>query len=254
MLDEEKLFALISQDVNLRLVEPHVYSVYPPDQHAHSYDNKVTFYDGVIGNRFYNRLMWGYWPAEFAAFCHAALTSSTQGWVLDAACGSLVFTAKTFVDYSERPVVLLDQSIEMLRAAKSRLIKLKGDLPPNVVFLQGDVLQLPFKPKSFRTIISMNVLHILDDVKAMLRGFESALADGGAMSLTSLIANDRWGDIYLRSIHKAGEAASPRDTNALLAILHELDIPVKHYVKGNMMFIYKGARHLGKCQAPSRRR
>lgn len=237
MVDEKTLSALISQDVSLRLVEPRIYSVYSPSERAHAYDNRVAFYDRVIGNRFYNRLMWGYSPIEFAAFCHAALTSSTEGWVLDAACGSLVFTARTYVNYSARPVILLDQSIGMLRAAKSRLVKLNGSVPSNMIFLQGDILQLPFKPQGFNTIISMNVLHVLEDVKRALLELANALADGGRLSLTSLIANDRFGDGYLRLLHKAGAVAFPRDVQALLAACDELTMSVEHDAKGNMMFI-----------------
>ena len=114
-------------------------------------------------NRLYNRLVWGYWTSDFHSLGLDALRSATDGWVLDAGCGSLAFTAGTYVQYSERPIVLLDQSVKLLRMAKARLINLHGSVPPNMVFLHGDALELPFKPKSFTTIISMNLLHVLDD-------------------------------------------------------------------------------------------
>ena len=53
-----------------------------------------------------------------------ALSSSSAGNVLDLGCGSLAFTAKVYSQYTERPVVLVDQSLKMLRMAKSRIMKL----------------------------------------------------------------------------------------------------------------------------------
>jgi SAM-dependent methyltransferase len=242
MLAEKELPALISQDTNLRLVEPHIYSVYAKPTRA-SYDGKVTVYDLLSGNRYYNRLMWSYWPATFTPFCSAALASSTRGWVLDVPCGSLLFTAQIYAGYTQRPVVLLDQSVGMLRAAKARLLRLCGGVPDNLLFLQGDVLQLPFNPRSFDTIISMNVLHILQDAAGLLTGLQQALADGGTLSLTSLVANTWLGSAYLKALRIAGQVAPPRDVGRVLAIFDELGMPVQHRVEGSMMFVQHKARN-----------
>ena len=236
MIDEKTLSALILSGVSLRPIEPHIYSVYSRGEHTNPYDRMAAFYDLVMGNRYYNRIMWGYRTADFASFCHDSLVSSTDGWVLDAGCGSLVFTARAYASYSERPVVLLDESVQMLRAAKSRLVKLNGSVPPNMVFVHADALQLPFEPKSFRTIISMNLLHVLRDAKRVLLELENVLADGGTMSFTSLIANRRFGNMYLNLLGRMGQVVS-RTPDQLLAIFDELEMPTKHHVKGNMMFI-----------------
>jgi len=236
LIDEKILSALIPGEVNLRLVEPHIYSVYSPGEHTGSYDRVASFYDLVMGNRYYNRLMWGYRVEDFASFCHHSLASSTDGWILDAGCGSLVFTAKTYAGYSERPVVLLDESIQMLRAAKSRLIRLTGGVPQNMVFLHGDVLQLPFKPAGFRTVLSMNILHVLRDVERVLLELGNVMEEGGTMSLTSLIASNRFGDMYLKMLGRIGQVV-PRTPDQLMAIFNQLELPAKYSVRGNMMFI-----------------
>ena len=104
---------MIYKDVNLRLVEPHIYSIYPSGEDLSSYDKTFgTIYDLVGCNRLYNRLVWGYWTSEYHSLCFDALRSSPDGWVLDVGCGSLAFTAKTYANYSDRPVVLLDKSIQ----------------------------------------------------------------------------------------------------------------------------------------------
>jgi SAM-dependent methyltransferase len=235
---EQQLPALISPDTKLRLVEPHIYSAYAPGQAPPStYDRGAKFYDTVIGNRHYNRLMWNFAPSELNDFCREALESSTQGWVLDAACGSLVFTIQAYAGYTQRPVVLLDLSIGMLRAAKARLVKLHGDVPENLVFLQGDVLQLPFDPGSFDTLISLNVLHVLPDARGLLTGLREALAEGGTLSLTSLVANTRLGGAYLKLLRLVGEAAPARNPGQVLAAFDKLGLPVRHRVSGCMMFV-----------------
>ncbi len=70
------------------------------------FDDKAGYYDLLIGNPVYNRIMWGYSIKEFGSFCDATLRSSSEGWVLDAGCGSLVFTAGSYAAYRARPAVL----------------------------------------------------------------------------------------------------------------------------------------------------
>ena len=243
MIDENELFPLISKDLRLRLVEPYIYSIYPHGMDNISYDNMGAFYDLVLCNRFYNRLMWGYSVTDYASLTHDVLRSSTNGWVLDAGCGSLAFTARTYVSYSERPVILLDRSIRMLRAAKARMIKLNGHVPANMTFFHGDILQLPFVPKSFHTIISLNVLHVLEDMKKMLLELKNAVVDEGTMSFTTLVTNNRCSDRYLNILGLSAEVV-PRNASQLAATFNELDMPTDYHVRGNMMFIhYRGSRY-----------
>jgi ubiquinone/menaquinone biosynthesis C-methylase UbiE len=190
----------------------------------------------VACNRFYNRLVWGYWTTEFHSFCLNALEAFKDGWVLDIGCGSLAFTAQTYVNYTKRPVVFLDQSIKQLQLAKSRIIRIKGDFPANLVFVHADALRLPFKPKSFKTVISLNLLHVLKDIKVLLLELTNILANGGTISLTTLVENNRLADKYLHMWGKAGELV-PRSTNLLFSVFDELGISVKYHVKGNMAFI-----------------
>jgi hypothetical protein len=71
MIEQERLFEVISKDVSLRLVEPHIYSIYQAGDDISSYDKTFeTFYDLVACNRLYNRLVWGYWPSEYHSFIY----------------------------------------------------------------------------------------------------------------------------------------------------------------------------------------
>jgi hypothetical protein len=130
MSDPRILLEIISEDVSLNLVEPDIYSVYSIGDSPGSYDSigASTIYDTVACNRFYNWLMWGYSIKDYATLCGDTLDSSSEGWVLDLACGSLAFTAEIYANCSNRPIVFLDQSLKLLRKGKSRLEKLKGNL------------------------------------------------------------------------------------------------------------------------------
>jgi ubiquinone/menaquinone biosynthesis C-methylase UbiE len=135
---------------------------------------------------------------------------------------------------------MLDESIEMLRAAKARLTKLRGSVPGNVVFLQGDILQLPFSPESFSTAISLSVLHVLDDARTMIGELRKVLTRGGNLSITSLVLGRAFGDKYLRFLHKSGGVAAPRNAQQVASLFTEMGIRTDQYVRGNMMFIHSG--------------
>jgi SAM-dependent methyltransferase len=248
MIAAEKLSEIILPDVSLRLVEPHFYSLSAPGENTNTYDQggALAFYDKVACNRLYNRLVWGYSTSEYHTLCGKALNSSTAGWVMDAGCGSLAFTAKTYANYTARPVVFLDQSLTLLALAKSRLAKLLGKVPDNSVFLHGDVLHLPFKPQSFGTIIALNLLHVLADIKHVLMELKKVLMDGGTMSFTTLIENHRLADKYLHMWANAGELI-PRTADQLLTEFEAINMPVTHRIQGNMVFINyeRGKTHQG---------
>ncbi len=242
-INECDLSKLISKDVSFRLIEPHIYSVLSNIEVDSSYDKKFgDIYDWVACNPIYNRLIWGYSTSKFASLTHDALRSSKKGFVLDVGCGSLAFTTKTYVQYSERPVFLLDQSLKLLRIAKSRITKLNGKIPDNMVFVHGDALQLPFVPKMFHTIISLNLLHVLGDINKLLADLRNVLADDGRIDFTTLIKGKRVADRYLKVWENAGEVVS-RDIDQLQAVFNELEMPIKYDINGNMAFIHYGGIH-----------
>jgi ubiquinone/menaquinone biosynthesis C-methylase UbiE len=233
------LSALLSKNTTLRLIEPNIYSIFSDIEVANAYDTLFgNIYDRVACNPIYNRLIWGYSIAKFASLVQDALTSKT-GNVLDLGCGSLAFTAKTYMRYSERPVVLIDQPLKMLKLAKSRLIKLNGKVPDNMVFLHADALQLPFQQKSFETIISLNLLHCLNDTKRLFFGLKNILSDNGKMYFTTLVKGHRLADKYLQALSAGGKLVF-RSIEDHQAVFSQIEMSMKYDVNGNMAFIYYG--------------
>ncbi len=235
------LSEIISEDVTLNLVEPDIYSVYSIGDSPGAYDSigASTVYDMVACNRFYNWLMWGYSVKDYAILCEDSLASSHEGWVLDLACGSLAFTAEIYANCSNRPVVFLDQSLKLLRKGKFRIEQLKGNLPENMFFLHADALQLPFKANIFHTVISLNLLHCIDDIKTALKEIKRVLIDGGNFALTTLVQSRRWSNRYLNMLAGSGALIS-RNPDELLSAFNEMEMQVTHKVKGNLAFIKYG--------------
>ncbi len=239
-IDEDILSAVLAKKAALRLIEPNIYSVYSEIEVANAYDTQFgNIYDRIACNPLYNRLIWGYSVSRFASIAHDALTSSGNGNVLDLGCGSLAFTAGEYIRYSGRPVVLLDQSLKMLRIAKARLIRLNRTVPANMVFIHADALQLPFRDKSFRTIISQNLLHCIDDTERLLAGLKNILSDGGRMYFTTLVKGDRLADKYLQALADGGKLVSRRMEDHQTAF-GQLGMSIKYEINGNMAFIYYG--------------
>jgi ubiquinone/menaquinone biosynthesis C-methylase UbiE len=222
----------------VRLVEDDIYSVLPDLSHKHHYDKRAAVYDLVVGTRLYNFAMWGSSPLDYIAFARQAVGSNANGRFLDAGCGSLLFTARVYLE-SNRQIIAFDQSLSMLRHARRRLINLTGIMPEHILLLQADLNDLPFRPASFHTILCLNVLHQFEDAAALVHHFKRLLTEDGHSYLTSLVANNRFvGDRYLNALYAMGEFVRPRTEIELKEILDKsLRQEVTYKTKGNMAFM-----------------
>ena len=234
----EKLKEIVSENRTLRLIEDGIYSVLEDASHNHLYDRRAAAYDLIVSTRLYNRLMWGTSPSDYVMFARSAIESQADGLHLDAGCGSLLFTARDYVE-SRRQVIAFDQSLEMLRRARRRLVKLSGSTLAHIVLLQADLNDLPFRPQSFSTILCLNVLHQFASATELINNLNTLLAGGGHLYLTSLITNNRvMGDSYLKALYKAGEFVRPRSSEELEKLLDEsLNRRPSYRTKGNMAFV-----------------
>ena len=236
-IDENKLSSILLNESTLRPVEPNIYSVLPNDETGNDYDSQFGFiYDLIACNPMYNRLIWGYSVKIFSKITNDALQIASGGNVLDLGCGSLAFTAKTYSQYTERPVVLLDQSLKMLRKAKSRLIKQNGKVPDNMVFLHADALHLPFQENSFTTIISENLLHCLDDTSPLLKQLKNIITKNGKIYFTTLVKTNRWADKYLQALADSGKLIS-RSVDDHQEIFKQIDLASKYETMGNILLM-----------------
>ena len=229
----DELKQVMSEDRTVRLIEEDIYSVLPDTSVQHHYDKRAALYDSVVGTWLYNFVMWGTSPSHYVQFARQALNSSRDGMFLDAGCGSLLFTGRLYVD-SNRRIVAFDQSLAMLRRARERLGKLSGCVPEHIRLLQADLGDLPFRRKSFRTVLCLNVLHQFADAAALVSGLNELLSESGNLYLTTLISNNRIiGDWYLEALYRTGEFVRPRSEREL----RELFVNAIYVEKGNMAFV-----------------
>jgi SAM-dependent methyltransferase len=174
------------------------------------YDRHARLYDRLIGNRLYNRLVWGIDPARYAAFTAEAVVAGS-GPMLDAGCGTAVFSAAAYRTAS-RPLTLVDQSAGMLARARERLAGTPAEL------VQADLFALPFAPGRFETVGCFAMLHVLDDPWAGLIALRPQLAPGGTL-FVSMLVGDRGGlsRAYLGALRRRGEVGPPRSADELRA-------------------------------------
>jgi SAM-dependent methyltransferase len=237
-ISEKILIELLPKGTDLKMIEPSIYTTSGGVKPANEYDSFFgNVYDMIACSAVYNRLVWGYSIGKFPALVEEALKSSKTGPVLDVGCGSLAFTAKTYIQYTDRSVVFVDQSLKMLRMAKDRLLELNGRLPDNVVFLHADALDLPFEPNSFSTVIALNLLHCLKDTSKLLVELKENVSEGGKMYFSTLVKGRRYGDKYLKALADRGKLVS-RSIADHKTVFNQLGLSARYAVNGNMAFIY----------------
>lgn len=222
----------------VRRVRPDIYSVLGDGGHGSRYDARAAAYDRVVGSRLYNRIVWGVSVDRYRTFVRRALATG-DGAFLDAGAGSAVFTADAYARTS-RPLLLVDNSLGMLEAARDRIAeRAGGTVPESVMLLQADALDLPLDDERVDTVLSMGLFHLVDDIISCLTELSRVLAPGGQLYATSLVSERAIGRAYLRLLTAAGEIAAARSRTEYQTHLEEIfDGPVTSEREGNMAFLY----------------
>jgi SAM-dependent methyltransferase len=229
---------VIAEGYTIRPVEEGIYSVLPDRPHTHLYDGRAALYDLVVGTRVYNRVIWGASLPDYVAFARRAVASDQSAKLLDAGCGSLLFAAQAYLD-CQRPILACDQSLNMLRRARSRFVKLAGYVPEHIFLLQTDLNFLPFRPGTFGTILCMNVLHHVAEGEGLITGLKELLLGGGHLYLTSLVKSNRLiGDRYLDALYNRGDFVQPRTGEEVENLLaSSFGQSVSNWMQGNMAYM-----------------
>ena len=103
--------------------------------------------------------------------------------------------------------------------------------------IHGDALHLPFEQSVFGTIISLNLLHCLNDMRAALLEMKRVLtSDGTAAMSTLVISPTRWSNRYLNRLAESGFLV-PRSGDHLVSEFNALNMPVEIQIKGNLAII-----------------
>ena len=231
---------IFKNGIDIQEVQKDIYTIFKEEDRASDYDDKVKGYDALIGNKIYNKLIWRNDPSNYLNFCKEALDTSENGMILDAGCGSLVFTAQAYADSTNKQIVLLDRSLGMLEAGRQRLIELCGEVPKHIILLQGNVFDLPFKEHTFDVVMSQGLLHMFEDKKTFLSELEQVLKPEGNLYFTSLVSNNFVSKLYLSLLKKAGEVATIDSSQTLDKALKGISSDYRLKSIGNMAYFQKG--------------
>jgi SAM-dependent methyltransferase len=224
------------------------------------YDRSAWLYDLIVPSQLYHRLVWGMAPGEHGRFAERALAAAGPGLVLDAGCGSLVFTAKIYSNWlggsdsaqgpeSPNPawskgsmqaatLVLFDGSRGMLERARERLTKRSASASARAEFVHGNLLKLPFEDAKFCSVFHFGVLHCINDAEAVLSELFRATASGGRIFLSSLVLGRPRGDAFLRRLHHKGHVAAPRTPGDVISMMEKCNWKVTETaLKGSFLFV-----------------
>ncbi len=235
----EELTEILKSEIVISEIENGIFSVIDEEKRKHDYDNKAAFYDKLVGNSLYNKVIWKNEIANYSNFCQKGISSRKTGWILDAGCGSLLFTAQNYKSEKNRPIVLVDRSIEMLKKGKSRLINSHGNLPENVVLMQADISNLPFQSAVFETVLSFGMIHLFEDTKSFLDSILNVKSENGSLFFTSLVSNNFLGKIVLNILKQKGEVGFVNSTSQITARLENLNYNFQQSTIGNFAYFSK---------------
>jgi ubiquinone/menaquinone biosynthesis C-methylase UbiE len=204
-------------------------------QTASPYDSIGGAYDLVGGLDVYHRICWGVSTGAYRAFADRARLACAGGLLLDAGCGSMLFSAGAHQRNDRGAVVGADASVRMLRMARRRLGS--AHQPEKVVLLRADVLDNPFRPAIFDVVLCLHVAHVIADLNGLVDELRRVLKPGGRLFLTSVVLVGRWRDRYLGALARRGIMASPRGTADILAALRDrFGAEPDHRLVGSMLF------------------
>jgi ubiquinone/menaquinone biosynthesis C-methylase UbiE len=200
------------------------------------YDSYVgRMYNLVGGWDLYHRFFWGVSARAYRDFAVRASQAGAGGCLLDAGCGSMLFSAGAHLRRDRGLVVGTDVSKAMMWRARCRLGSER--CPRHVCLAQGDILNGPFPASAFDAVLCMHVAHILRDLDGLLRELRRLLKPGGRLFLTSAVQVNTWRDGYLRELARRGIMAPPRTAQVILAALRSrFGVEPRSRLIGSMLF------------------
>jgi len=198
------------------------------------YDNKAKFYDLVISHPLYNHIVWGNSPNNYTQFAREACQKSNPNQpILDAGCGTLSFTHAAYRDFHNENFILCDLSTEMLKIARKRLC-VDG---AGFSFLRADILDLPFKDKTFETILSFGTLHVVPAPSVMLKELRRVLQPGGKLYLTALCNDRPLSRFFLKLLQKRNLVHTVATGSEIEQIVRSSGFQTEAKVIGGMVYI-----------------
>jgi ubiquinone/menaquinone biosynthesis C-methylase UbiE len=202
---------------------------------AAQYDSIGGAYDLIARFDLYHRISWGVSTRDYREFADAAMRACGDGTLLDAGCGSMLFTANAYRSHLTGVVVGSDLSSRMLRRARARIAADSHQARP--MFVHGDVLSSPFGAESFDVVLCMHIAHVINDLNGLLSESRRILKPGGKLLLTSIVLVGGWRDRHIRALSRQGILAAPRRREEVVEVVRaRFACEPAVFVRGSMLF------------------
>lgn len=153
-----------------------------------SYDSlSQNKYDRIVGNGLFLRLVWGFDKKKVSVFPEFAGVIP-DGIVLDVPCGTGLYNIEAYERKSTSIFIALDYSLGMLKMARKKCLEAGVE---NVVFVRGDVSNLPFKDKSINGCLSLNGFHVFPNPSQGAMEIGRTLMTDAPMIMTVACSEER---------------------------------------------------------------
>ena len=104
------------------------------------------------------------------------------GRALEIGCGVGQYVIKSLLEHSPRKIVALD-STEGVDTLRRIIVHRWPDLLDRILFVQGSVFSMPFRPSSFDYVYSFGVLHHTGRTEAAIRAAAGLVREGGQLNI-----------------------------------------------------------------------
>lgn len=166
-------------------------------------------------------LAWQCPPMRYVDRTHKSLGRSKGGPYLACPIGTGLLQRHIGLDHIDGPIIGVDASWGMLRAARDRLDAL--GLRDRVTLLRCDPSRMPFQSDSMRALQSTNGLHTFHDRAAVLGEFDRVLQPGGYLSGSVLVRGQgALADVVLAAYERWGVFPMPRSREFMIRELEQV--------------------------------
>lgn len=199
-----------------------------------SYDAKARIYEFLVSTGWYNKIAWGTSPCDYARFAKHAIEKA-DGKIIDVGCGGLTHTARFYASFKQE-LFLIDNSKEMLKIARKRMLQNTGSHRGNVRYVLADVFRLPWK-EYFDTLFSFGMLHLFDNKEEYLDCIFRTLKPGGKFFISALTTDRKLSKKYIALLQKNKEMGMGMSSAAIIAMVNRFSSSLDAYTVGSMVFL-----------------
>ncbi|MCW4024415.1 MAG: class I SAM-dependent methyltransferase [Candidatus Bathyarchaeota archaeon] len=182
---------------------------YVPD----TYDSVSSYYDTGLTNstfltKLYNKVVWGIHDIEYANNVLSLFPKEGRRIILDVPVGTGVFTVDLYKELAKTSsIIALDYSMGMLKKAKERYEKSGLN---DVLYIRGDVAQLPIMSEVVNVLLTMNGYHAFPDKDNALKEIARVVKPNGCVLGCFYIKGEkRITDFVVNTIYKRQGTFSP---------------------------------------------